>query len=165
MKNFMNFKEFSVNERSDWDNSDWDSYYGKTRDTKLGKTLQDISNDIRQETRKTGDEELNAPAWLLAKGVSSLFNLGASIADAGRRRKKKDNSEEDKKEDKREEKEKDKKLRIEREWEEFVRDSEKKGIARFGKDWSLLNPKTEEEKKYSESVRRREREMIARMIK
>ena len=48
MKNFMNFKEFSVNERSDWDNSDWDSYYGKTRDTKLGKTLQDISNDIRQ---------------------------------------------------------------------------------------------------------------------
>jgi hypothetical protein len=158
MKNFMNFKEFSVNEKSDWDD-----YYGKTRDTELGKTLQDISNDIRQETRKTGDAELNAPAWLLAKGLSSLFNLGAHIADTGSRRKKrkKDNPEEDKKQEK-EEKER---VQLEREWEEFVRDSEKKGIARFGNGWSLLNPRTPEERRYSESVRRKEREMIARMTR
>ena len=155
MKNFMNFKEFSVNE-----GSDWDEYYGKTRDTKLGKTLQDISNDLRQETRKTGDTELNAQKWILAKGLSSLFNLGASIADSGKR-KKKTNSE-DSKEEKKETKEK---IELEREWEEFVRDSEKKGISRFGKDWSLLNPRTPEERRYTETVRRREREMIARMLK
>ena len=151
----MNFKEFSVNE-----GSDWDDYYGKTRDTKLGKTLQDISNDIRQETRKTGDAELNAPAWLLAKGLSSLFNLGASVADSAKKKKK--SNPKDPKENNKETKER---IELEREWEEFIRDSEKKGIARFGKDWSLLNPRTEEEKRYSETVRRREREMIARMIK
>ena len=158
----MNFKEFSMNEASDWGNSDWDDYYGKSRETKLGKTLQDISNDIRQETRKTGDAELNAPAWLLTKGISSLFNLGASVADSARRRKKKSNKEEEAPKESKERKEK---IEAEREWEEFVRDSEKKGIARFGKDWSLLNPKTEEEKRYTEQVRRKEREMIARILK
>lgn len=152
----MNFKEFSVNE-----DSDWDEYYGKTRDTKLGKTLQDISNDIRQETRKTGDAELNAPSWLLAKGLSSLFNLGASAADLSKKKRKKSDPE-DGKEERKETKEK---LELERDWEEFVRNSEKKGIAKFGKDWSLASPRTEEERKYTETVRRREREMIARMVK
>jgi hypothetical protein len=161
MKNFMNFKEFSVNEESSWSNSEWEEYYGKSRETKLGKTLQDISNDIRQETRKTGDAELNAPAWLLTRGIAGLFNLGASITDSARRKKKKDNSEEDK----RGEKEKKEKIQREREWEEFVRDSEKKGISKFGKDWSLVNPRTPEEKRYTETVRRREREMISRMTK
>ena len=150
----MNFKEFSVNERSDWD-----SYYGNTRETNLGKKLQDISNNIRQDLRKTGSEELNSSAWILSKAFSSLFNLGAKIAD-GNKGKKKSNTEIKKEDNKTKEK-----LELEREWEEFVRDSEKKGIARFGKDWSLLNPRTEEEKRYSETVRRREREMIARMIK
>ena len=126
MKNFMNFKEFSMNERSDW-SSDWDEYYGKTRETKLGKTLQDISNEIRQNTRKKGDSELNAPAWLLSRGLSTLFNLGASIADSSKRKKKKTGSDENSKE----EKEKKEKLQLEREWEEFVRDSEKKGIAKL----------------------------------
>jgi hypothetical protein len=158
MKNFMNFKEFSMNEGSSWSNSEWEEYYGKTRETKLGKTLQDISNEIRQETRKTGDAELNAPAWLLTKGISSLFNLGASIADSAKKKKKKSATEEAPKAEK-------EKIELEREWEEFVRDSEKKGIAKFGKDWSLINPRTEEEKKYSEYVRRREREMIDRMLK
>ena len=157
----MNFKEFSVNEGSTWSNSEWEEYYGKTRETKLGKTLQDISNDIRQETRKTGDAELNAPAWLLTRGIASLFNLGASIADSAKNKKKKADSQEDQKESK----EKKEKLELERQWEEFVRDSERKGIAKFGKDWSLVNPRTPEEKIYSESVRRREREMIARMMK
>ena len=159
----MNFKEFSMNEGSDWSNSDWDEYYGKTRETKLGKTLQDISNDIRQETRKTGDAELNAPAWLLARGISGLFNLGAAIADSSRVKKKKSNDDAD--EDPKKSKEKKEKIELERKWEEFVRDSEKRGIAKFGKDWSLLNPRTEEEKRYAESVRRKEREMIDRMLK
>lgn len=148
----MNFKEFSVNE-----SSDWDSYYGNTRETKLGRKLQDISNNIRQDLRKTGSDEMNSSAWLLTKGLSSLFNLGAKIAD-GKRGKNKSDAEENKKE--RKEKE-----GLEREWEEFVRDSEKKGISRFGSDWSLISPRTEEEKRYAESVRKREREMISRMIK
>ena len=152
----MNFKEFSVNERSDWD-----SYYGfNDRETKLGKKLQDISNNLRMDLRKTGSEEINSSAWILKKGLSSLFNLGAKIAD-GKKGKKKSGGEEEKKLSK----ERKEKMELEREWEEFVKDSEKKGIDRFGKDWSLLNPKTEEERRYNESVRKREREMISRMIK
>jgi hypothetical protein len=147
----MNFKEFSVNE-----SSDWDSYYGNNRETKLGKKLQDIANNIRQDLRKTGSEEMNSSAWLLTKGLGSLFNLGAKIADGKKGKKKSDD------ENKKEKKEK---LELEREWEEFVRDSEKKGISKFGSDWTLMSPRTDEEKRYSESVRRREKEMISRMLR
>jgi hypothetical protein len=156
MKNFMNFKEFSMNERYDWD-----SYYGdNSRETELGKKLQDISNKLRYSLRKTGPEELDSSAWLLKKGLSSLFNLGAKIADGKKGKNKSDDGEKKKLLNKEKEK-----IELEREWEEFVKDSERKGISKFGEDWSLLNPRTEEEKRYSETVRRREMEMIARMIK
>jgi len=152
----MNFKEFSVNERSDWD-----SYYNfNDRETKLGKKLQSISNELRYDLRKTGSEELNSSAWLLKKGLSSLFNLGAKLAD-GKKDKKKSDDEEEKKLSK----ERKEKLELEREWEEFVRDSEKKGISRFGKDWSLIKSRTEEERRYNESVRKKEKEMISRILK
>jgi hypothetical protein len=156
MKNFMNFKEFSVNERYDWGNSDWDSYYGKTRETKLSKALQDISNDLRQETRKTGDASLSPAKWVIAKGLSSLLNLGASAAD-WKKSKKKKSEEEEEENKKREEARKD--------WEEFIKSSERIGLSKFGPGWSLLNPRTPEERRYSEKVRKRELELIDKMTR
>jgi hypothetical protein len=128
-----------------------------SRETKIGRKLQDIANNIRQELRKTGSEEMNSSAWLLNRGLGSLFNLGAKIAD-GKKGKKKSDEDKDKRR-------RNEKLELEREWEEFVRDSEKKGISKFGSDWSLMSPRTDEERRYSESVRRREREMISRMLR
>jgi hypothetical protein len=155
MKNFMNFKEFSMNE-----NSNWDDYYGNYRETKLAKTLQDISNDIRQATRRTGDDELNPAAWLFAKGLSGLFNIGAKIADTkrGGKNSKSGTSNAEKKESK-------EKIKAEKEWEEFVRSSEKNGISKFGKDWSLASPRNEEERRYTEKIRKREKELIDRIIR
>jgi hypothetical protein len=160
MKNFMNFKEFSVNERYDWGNSDWDSYYGKTRENKLSKALQDISNDLRQSTRATGDSELTPAKWIIAKGLSSLFNLGASAADWRKSKKKK--SEEDNEKEEKENKEREE---VRKEWEEFIKSSEKTGLDKFGPDWTLLNPRTPEERRYSERVRKRELELIDKMTR
>lgn len=153
MKNFMNFKEFSVNEGSTWSNSDWEEYYGKTRETKLAKTLQEIANDIRQETRKTGDSDLSAPAWLLKRGLASLFNLGASAADWKKGKKKKSGEENKEREE------------AKKEWGDFIKNSERMGLSKFGPDWSLLNPRTPEERRYSEKVRKKELELIDKMTR
>lgn len=161
MKNFMDFKTFSVSE-SYYNEF---SYLGKERRTELGRRLEKMRSDVKAETssqEKFGDIFLN-------KALSGLFRLGAATADLfgdrdkGRKKKIKDEEEIEKafsgwREDLGP-------TTTEKDLEKFVKKSEETAFKRYGKSWDYNNPKNAEQKKFAEEIKRGENEIVKRMKK
>ena len=161
MKNFMDFKTFSVSESyyNDF------SYLGKDRRTDLGKRLEKMRSDVKSETSSQklfGDIILN-------KALSGLFRLGAATADLfgdrdkGRKKKIKDEEGIEKsfsgwREDLGP-------TTTEKDLEKFVKKSEETAFKRYGKSWDYNSPKNAEQKKFAEEIRRGENEIVKRMKK
>ena len=85
MKNFMDFKTFSVSESYQNDFS----YLGKDRKTELGKKLEKIRGRVDDEfkTEDTYGEKSwrsskrDAVSWLAGAAISGLLDIGAAAAD------------------------------------------------------------------------------------
>jgi len=161
MKNFMNFKEFSVNESyyNDF------SYLGKDRRTELGRKLERMRADVKSETssqKMFGDIVLN-------KVLSGLFRVGAATADILGKRDERGSSKEKKKEDAPDSfsgwREDLGPTTTEKDLEKFVKKSEETAFKRYGKSWDYNNPKGGEQKKFADMVRKGENEIVKRMKK
>lgn len=161
MKNFMNFKEFSVNESyyNDF------SYLGKDRRTELGRKLERMRADVKSETSSQklfGDIVLN-------KVLSGLFRVGAAAADMLGKKGEKGSPKEKKKEETQDAfsgwREDLGPTTTEKDLEKFVKKSEETAFKRYGKSWDYNNPKGEEQKKFADMVRKGENEIVKRMKK
>ncbi len=161
MKNFMNFKEFSVNE---YYYNDF-SYLGKDRRTELGRKLERMRADVKSETssqKMFGDIVLN-------KVLSGLFRVGAATADILGKKGERGSSKEKKKEDAQDAfsgwREDLGPTTTEKDLERFVKKSEETAFKRYGKSWDYNNPKGEDQKKFADTIRKGENEIVKRMKK
>lgn len=161
MKNFMDFKTFSVSESyyNDF------SYFGKDRSTELGRKLERIRGRVKAEApnqKLYGD-------MIVSKLVSGLLGLGAAASDALGR------SGEGKKE-KRDKKEETEKAfsewsenlgptTTEKDLEKFAKKSEEAAFKRYGKSWDYNNPKGSDQKKFADAIKKGESEIASRMKK
>jgi hypothetical protein len=161
MKNFMNFKEFSVNESyyNDF------SYLGKDRRTELGRKLERMRADVKSEASSQklfGDIVLN-------KVLSGLFRVGAATADILGKKGERGSSKEKKKEETQDAfsgwREDLGPTTTEKDLEKFVKKSEETAFKRYGKSWDYNNPKGEEQKKFADMVKKGENEIVKRMKK
>jgi len=161
MKNFMNFKEFSVNESyyNDF------SYLGKDRRTELGRKLERMRANVKSEAssqKMFGDIVLN-------KVLSGLFRAGAATADILGKKNEKGESKEKKKEDTQDAfsgwREDLGPTTTEKDLEKFVKKSEETAFKRYGKSWDYNNPKGEDQKKFADTIRKGENEIVKRMKK
>lgn len=161
MKNFMNFKEFSVNESyyNDF------SYLGKDRRTELGRKLERMRANVKSEAssqKMFGDIVLN-------KVLSGLFRAGAATADILGKKNEKGASKEKKKEDTQDAfsgwREDLGPTTTEKDLEKFVKKSEETAFKRYGKSWDYNNPKGEDQKKFADTIRKGENEIVKRMKK
>ena len=161
MKNFMDFKTFSVNESyyNDF------SYLGKDRRTELGRKLERMRADVKSETssqKMFGDIVLN-------KVLSGLFRVGAATADILGKKGERGSSKEKKKEDAQDSfsgwREDLGPTTTEKDLEKFVKKSEETAFKRYGKSWDYNNPKGGEQKKFADMVRKGENEIVKRMKK
>ena len=161
MKNFMNFKEFSVNESyyNDF------SYLGKDRRTELGRKLERMRADVKSEASSQklfGDIGLN-------KVLSGLFRVGAATADILGKKGERGSSKEKKKEETQDAfsgwREDLGPTTTEKDLEKFVKKSEETAFKRYGKSWDYNNPKGEEQKKFADMVKKGENEIVKRMKK
>ena len=169
MKNFMDFKTFSVSESyyNDF------SYLGKDRKTELGKKLEKIRGRVDDEfkTEDTYGEKSwrsskrDAVSWLAGAAISGLLDIGAAAADLFGK------SKEDKKRLKDEDPEKSfnaweenlGSTSTEKDLETFVKKSEETAFKRYGKSWNYDNPKGEEQKKFADMIKNGENELVKRM--
>lgn len=161
MKNFMNFKEFSVNESyyNDF------SYLGKDRRTELGRKLERMRANVKSEAssqKMFGDIVLN-------KVLSGLFRVGAATADILGKKNEKGASKEKKKEDTQDAfsgwREDLGPTTTEKDLEKFVKKSEETAFKRYGNSWDYNNPKGEDQKKFADMIRKGENEIVKRMKK
>ena len=169
MKNFMDFKTFSVSESyyNDF------SYLGKDRKTELGKKLEKIRGRVDDEfkTEDTYGEKSwrsskrDAVSWLAGAAISGLLDIGAAAADLFGK------SKEDKKRLKDEDPEKSfnawkenlGSTSTEKDLETFAKKSEETAFKRYGKSWDYDNPKGEEQEKFADMIKRGENELVKRM--
>ena len=172
MKNFMDFKTFSVTE----------SYYNefsylrdKERSTEIGKKLEGIRGRVKDQFR-TEDSYAEKPwrsakkdaiSWLAGEAISGLLGVGAAAADLFGK------SKEDRKQLKDEDpgkafsgwKENLGSTSTEKDLESFVKKSEETAFKRYGKSWDYSNPKGEDQKKFADMIKKGENEIVKRMKK
>jgi len=170
MKNFMDFKTFSVSE----------SYYNefsylrdKERSTEIGKKLEGIRGRVKDQFRTEDSygekpwrsSKKDAVSWLAGAAISGLIGIGAAAADLFGK------SKEDKKRLKDEDPEKSFNAWLEnlgststeKDLETFVKKSEETAFKRYGKSWNYDNPKGEEQKKFADMIKKGEDELVKRM--
>jgi hypothetical protein len=171
MKNFMDFKTFSVNEEY---YNDFSSIRDKERSTEIGKRLEAARSRVRDDIRSSrgyGErtnriENLDSANWFFKQTLAGVLGLGAAAADLFG--KKKDNDK-----DSREKKDPQKDFEgwredlgpttTEKDLEKFAEKSEKVAVKRYGKDWSYDSPKTEDQKKFADMIKKGENEIVKRM--
>lgn len=157
MKNFMDFKTFSVSESyyNDF------SYLGKDRKTELGRKLERMRADVKSETssqKMFGDIVLN-------KVLSGLFRAGAATADLlGKNGDKKEkSSKEDVEKSFNGWREDLGPTTTGKDLEKFVKRSEETAFKRYGKSWDYNSPKGTDQKKFADEIKRGENEIVKRM--
>jgi hypothetical protein len=171
MKNFMDFKTFSVNEEY---YNDFSSIRDKERSTEIGKRLEAARSRVRDDIRSSrgyGErtnriENLDSANWFFKQTLAGVLGLGAAAADLFGKKKDKDK-------DSREKKDPQKDFEgwredlgpttTEKDLEKFAEKSEKVAVKRYGKDWSYDSPKTEDQKKFADMIKKGENEIVKRM--
>jgi hypothetical protein len=175
MKNLLNFRDFSLNEGY-YEDYGWGRE--KERKTEVAKRLETIR---QRALRRIDYSNLSQPKpwekgrgpnpvnWLLGKAYTGLLGASASVADLFAP-KEKDGKEKDKPESKGEKKSGFEEWKgslgekaTEKDLEDFITRSEIIGKRKFGSNWDYKNPKTPEEKKYAQEVRKGELEILQRM--
>ena len=166
MKNFMGFKEFSIQESY---YSDYSYLRDTERSTELGKRLERVRRRVKE---KFSDEDFrndagysNSVNFLFGKAVSGLLGLGAATSDLFKKSDRKDPD------GKREDPEKAFSgwredlgpVTTEGDLANFVRKSEESALKRYGKSWNYDNPKGPDQEKFAEAIRKGEAEIIKRM--
>lgn len=167
----MDFKTFSVNEEY---YNDFSSIRDKERSTEIGKRLEAARSRVRDDIRSSrgyGErtnriENLDSANWFFKQTLAGVLGLGAAAADLFG--KKKDNDK-----DSREKKDPQKDFEgwredlgpttTEKDLEKFAEKSEKVAVKRYGKDWSYDSPKTEDQKKFADMIKKGENEIVKRM--
>lgn len=161
MKNFMDFKTFSVSESyyNDF------SYFGKDRSTELGRKLERIRGRVKSEApnqKLYGDMIVN-------KLFSGLLGIGAAASDAlGKKREGKKDKKESKEDMGKSFSEWSENLgptTTEKDLEKFAKKSEEAAFKRYGKSWDYSNPKGPEQKKFADMIKKGESEIAKRMKK
>jgi hypothetical protein len=161
MKNFMDFKTFSVSESyyNDF------SYFGKDRSTELGRKLERIRSGVKAENpnqKMYGD-------IVLGKLLSGLLGVGAAASDAlGKSRGRKKEKKEDKEDMQKSFSEWSENLgptTTEKDLEKFAKKSEEAAFKRYGKSWDYNNPKGAEQKKFADLIKKGESEIASKMKK
>jgi hypothetical protein len=161
MKNFMDFKTFSVNE--DYYN-DFSSFRDKDRSTKLGRRLETVRSGVRDKIRSSREENMDSANWFIRQALSGVLGLGASAADLFGA--KKDKGTKDKKDPQKDFEGWREDLgptTTEKDLERFAERSEKAAIKRYGKDWNYDSPKAGEQKEFANMIRKGETEIVKRM--
>lgn len=181
MKNLKNFKEFdSSKELNEYYGGDFSSL-GKVRSTKIGQKLEDIRNRVKRDIEydrwsSSGRNEydvLESPGWLAKSLLSGLAGAASEVAELfspnreDRIRLKKSAKDGKISQDEVIELWSDKlgPTTTEKDLENFARKSEKIALKRYGKEWDYNNPKSGEQKKFAEMIRRGEEEIAKRMKK
>jgi len=169
MKNFMDFKTFSVNE--DYYN-EFSSIRDKERSTELGKRLEAARSRVRDDIRSSrgyGEkanrvENLDSANWFFKQTLAGVLGLGAAAADLFGSKKGKDSR------DKKDPQKDFEGWRLdlgptttEKDLERFAERSEKAAIKRYGKDWNYDSPKPGEQKEFANMIRKGETEIVKRM--
>jgi hypothetical protein len=172
MKNFMDFKTFSVSE----------SYYNEfsylkdeERSSELGKKLERVRGRVKDQFRSEDSygekpwrsSKKDAINWLAGEAISGVLGLGAAAADLFGK------SREDKKKLKDEDPDKAfspwredlGSTATEKDLEKFVKKSEETAFKRYGKSWDYNNPKGAEQKKFADMIKKGESEIVSRMKK
>ena len=165
----MNFKTFSVNE---YYYNDFSSFRDKARSTELGRSLEAARSRVRDDIRSSrgyGEkanrvENLDSANWFIKQTLAGVLGFGAAAADLFGAKKDKDSR------DKKDPQKDFEGWRLdlgptttEKDLEKFAEKSEKVAIKRYGKDWSYDSPKTEEQKKFADMIRKGETEIAKRM--
>lgn len=169
MKNFMDFKTFSINE--DYYN-DFSSIRDKERSTAIGKRLEAARSRVRDDIRSSkgyGEktnriENLDSANWIFKQTLAGVLGLGAAAADLFAKKKGADSR--DKKDPQKDFEGWREDLgpsTSEKDLEKFAEKSEKVAIKRYGKDWNYDAPKTEDEKNFAEMIRKGENEIAKRL--
>jgi hypothetical protein len=169
MKNFMDFKTFSVNEEY---YNDFSSIRDKERSTEIGKRLEAARSRVRDDIRSSrgyGEktnriENLDSANWFFKQTLAGVLGLGAAAADLFGKKKDKDSR--DKKDPQKDFEGWREDLgptTTEKDLEKFAEKSEKVAIKRYGKDWNYDSPKTEDQKKFADMIKKGENEIVKRM--
>jgi len=172
MKNFMDFKTFSVSESY---YNDFSYLNGKERSSEIGKKLERVRGRVKDQFRSEDSygekpwrsSKKDAVSWLAGEAISGLLSLGAAAADLF------GGSKEDRKKLKDEDPEKAfsgwrenlGSTSTEKDLENFVKKSEETAFKRYGKSWDYSNPKGEDQKKFADMIKRGESEIAKRMKK
>lgn len=166
MKNFMGFKEFSLQESY---YSDYSYLRDTERSTELGKRLEMVRRRVKEkfpeESYIDSSGYSNSVNFLFGKAVSGLLGLGAATSDLFKKSDRKDL--EGKSEDPE---------RAFSGWREdlgpvttegdlanFVRKSEESALKRYGKSWNYNKPEGQDQERFAEAIRKGEAEIIKRM--
>lgn len=178
MKNLKNFQEFAEDKGLNEYYTNFNYSLPKERSTKLGQKLEDIRSNIRREMdRKYGFgtntgfqmDTLDSPGYLLGSIFSGLAGAASGAAEILSPRGKKGLIKNPKAEDSRSEVEIEKwgeKLgprTTEKDLENFAKKSEEIALRRYGKDWSYNNPKTPDQRKFANLIRKREEELAGNL--
>jgi hypothetical protein len=160
MKNFMDFKTFSVSESY---YNDFSYLRDKERSTEIGKKLEGIRGRVKDQFRTEDSygekpwrsSKKDAVSWLAGAAISGLIGIGAATADLfGKSKEEKAFSGW---------KENLGSTSTEKDLETFVKKSEETAFKRYGKSWDYDNPKGEEQEKFADMIKRGENEIVKRM--
>lgn len=167
MKNLKDFNNFSLNEYY----SDF-SYLGSDRSTEVGRRLERMKDRVKQnidfsDPSITGQSTtLGAPGLLAKQLLRGVLGLGAATADLfGKKGEKRSKKKIDPEKEFEGWKEDLGPKTTEKDLESFAKKSEMVALKKFGKDWDYNKPKTPEQKKFADYIRRGEEEIAKRMKK
>lgn len=165
----MDFKTFSMNEEY---YNDFSSIRDKERSTEIGKRLEAARSRVRDDIRSSrgyGErtnriENLDSANWFFKQTLAGVLGLGAAAADLFGKKKDKDSR--DKKDPQKDFEGWREDLgptTTEKDLEKFAEKSEKVAIKRYGKEWSYDSPKTDDQKKFADMIKKGENEIVKRM--
>lgn len=166
MKNFMGFKEFSIQESY---YSDYSYLRDPERSTELGKRLEIVRRRVKdklpQDDFRNAEGYSNSVNFLLGKAVTGLLGLGAATSDLFKKSGRKDQD------GKREDPERAFSgwredlgpVTTEGDLENFVRKSEESALKRYGKSWNYNKPEGRDQERFAEAIRKGEAEILKRM--
>ncbi len=158
----MNFKTFSLNE---YYYNDFSPIRDKDRSSKIGRRLEAARTSVRDSIRSQNQEkDMDSARFFVKKTLAGALGFAAATADLFGSKKDKDSrAKKNPQKDFEGWREDLGPSTTEKDLDKFAEKSEKVAVKRYGKDWSYDSPKTEDQKKFADYIKKGENEIIKRM--